>query len=215
MEHDEKQLPGSMKDRIMDATMNVVYEKKISGASLRGIAHEAGILPSNIQYYFRTKKELFVSLLTGVLAEIRAGRKGMLEQCGDALPDKLGVFFRQKADTIAHKKEYESIQFDFWVQGLADEDIHAYFRSSYEGWRNEIRQILEEHLPDLDPVLMQHVPYLMVSMMMGATMQYYIDDSLDLEQYFSTCLNVILGAISAPEASKKASGRTGRKRRKA
>ena len=52
MEHEERQLSNSMRDRIMEATMDVVYEKKISGTSLRGIANEAGILPSNIQYYF-------------------------------------------------------------------------------------------------------------------------------------------------------------------
>ena len=100
MEHEERQLSNSMRDRIMEATMDVVYEKKISGTSLRGIANEAGILPSNIQYYFRTKKELFVSLLTSVLSEIRAGRKEMLDQCGDTLADKLNVFFRQKRETI-------------------------------------------------------------------------------------------------------------------
>ena len=170
MEHEERQLSNSMRDRIMEATMDVVYEKKISGTSLRGIANEAGILPSNIQYYFRTKKELFVSLLTSVLSEIRAGRKEMLDQCGDTLADKLNVFFRQKRETISHKKKYEAIQVDFWVQGLADEDIHAYFRSSYEGWRRDIQAILEERCPDLDPVRKQYIPYLMVSMMLGAAM---------------------------------------------
>lgn len=195
MEHEERQLSNSMRDRIMEATMDVVYEKKISGTSLRGIANEAGILPSNIQYYFRTRKELFVSLLTSVLSEIRAGRKEMLDQCGDTLADKLNVFFRQKRETISHKKKYEAIQVDFWVQGLADEDIHAYFRSSYEGWRRDIQAILEERCPDLDPVRKQYIPYLMVSMMLGAAMQYYIEDSMDLDPYFSTCLEAVLRTI--------------------
>ena len=84
---------------------------------------------------------------------------------------------------------------DFWVQGLADEDIHSYFRSSYEGWRRDIQAILEERCPDLDPVRKQYIPYLMVSMMLGAAMQYYIEDSMDLDLYFSTCLEAVLRTI--------------------
>ena len=40
------------------------------------------------------------------------------------------------------------------------------------------------------------VAYIMVSMMMGASLQYYNNlDKLDLKQYFSTCLDMMLSWI--------------------
>lgn len=192
---------NSIDEKIMDATLRVVHEKKISGTSVRIIAKEAGVLPSSIQYYYRTKQELLVALLRSVLKTYLKERADLFDKAPQTLSDQLDVFFRQKKKVIENNRDLESVQFDFWVQNLIDETINEYFDDSYESWRENIRAVLDTFMPNLNPKLREHIPYIMLSMMQGATMQYYINDSLDLDEYFSICLDIILKMVrenSAP-----------------
>ena len=52
--------------KIMDAALDVVAEKSISGTRVHLIAERAGIVQSNLHYYFKTKEAIgfyFLDLL--------------------------------------------------------------------------------------------------------------------------------------------------------
>lgn len=183
-------------ERILDAALKVVARKTISGTRMQLIADEAQLLPSHIQYYFRTKNELMMALLEGVLQYFRDEREKMLKKSGATLRDKLYVFFRQKVKSLTGKKDYETVNVDFWVQNLVDKRINRQFRKNYEGWRGCVREVLETYVPDLEPELMEYIPYAMVSMMLGSTMQYYVQEGeMDLDAYFTVCLTLIMNTV--------------------
>lgn len=191
-------------ERILNAALKVVARKTISGTRMQLIADEAELLPSHIQYYFRTKNELMMALLEGVLQYFRDEREKMLKKSGATLGDKLYVFFRQKIKSLTGKKDYETVNVDFWVQNLVDKRINRQFRKNYEGWRGCVREVLESYLPDLEPELLEYIPYAMVSMMLGSTLQYYVQEGeMDLDAYFSVCLTLIMNTVeqgAAPAA---------------
>jgi AcrR family transcriptional regulator len=185
-------------DKIFEATQKVISQKTINGTRIHLIAKEAGLQPSNIQYYFKTKNDLFMALLETVLDYFRNERELLMIGSGPEFKDKLAVILEQKKRCILKKKDYEKIHIDFWVQSLIDKKINVRFRKNYETWRGSIRNVINLYMPDLDGDLKEYIPYAMVSMMLGATIQYYVqEDPFDLEIYFSTCLTMILSVIDS------------------
>lgn len=183
-------------ERILDAAAKVVAKKTISGTRMSLIAEEAELLPSNIQYYFRTKDELLTALLESVLHFFRTEREKMMKDSGPTLRDKLVVFFQQKMKCLTIKKDYEVVNIDFWAQNIVNKKMNRQFYDNYVNWRADIRDILLAYRPDIDSDMLEYLPHAMVSMMLGSTLQYYVqEDDMDLEKYFSVCLNLIMNTI--------------------
>jgi len=189
---------NAVKTAIMDATKKVVYEKKISGTSIRSIAKEAGVLSSHIQYYYATKHNLLDSLLIKTFQQLIDDRNARLGDCDASLAGKLGAIIGLKKSNLKNKTT-ESILFDFWIQSLIDDTFNKRYRDAYDSWRDDIRKILYEFHPDLDPEQAENLSYAMVSIMQGATLQYYINDSFDLEKYFSFCMDMMLSTLKSKQ----------------
>ena len=61
-------------DKILEATARQLMKKSLSGLRLRAIAEEAGVVNSNLHYYYKTKDELLEALLEDMQA-------ATVEQC--------------------------------------------------------------------------------------------------------------------------------------
>ena len=185
-------------EQILDAALKVVAKKTISGTRMHLIATQAGLLPSNIQYYFRTKDELLMALMESVLSFFRTEREAMLKDSKPTLRDKLDVFFQQKISSLTKKRNFETVNIDFWVQNTINRKMNRQFRANYEQWRQSIRDILLTYVPDLEPELLEYLPHAMVSMMLGSTIQYYVqEDEIDLDAYFSVCMTLIMNTVQS------------------
>ena len=53
-------------EKIMDAALKVVSQNTISGTRTAMIAEEAGMTPSNLHYYYKSKDEILNDLRTKV-----------------------------------------------------------------------------------------------------------------------------------------------------
>ena len=95
-----------------------------------------------------------------------------------------------------HKFDFAEI--DFWVQGKINNDIHKNFENNYSNWRAEIREILEEYCPKLSEKSKEYLPYALVSILEGATIQYFISKKdFNIDGYFDYCKEMMLGQIYA------------------
>ena len=56
-------------DKVLDAALQIVKEKTISGTRMHLIAEEANMVQSNVHYYFKTKNDLMIALQKKVLNE--------------------------------------------------------------------------------------------------------------------------------------------------
>jgi TetR/AcrR family transcriptional regulator len=74
--------------------------------------------------------------------------------------------------------------------------VRRNFQRNFNIWRGDIRKILDKGGYQVDEKKARMLPYLMVSLMMGASMQYLIDEgSFDLDDYFTAAEMLILDAI--------------------
>ncbi len=184
-------------EKILDAALEVVIEKTICGTRMHLIAERANMVQSNLHYYYKTKNDLMLALQKKVLKRCLEIRERLKAEAKNTLEDQLEVFIKQKLEFIVNEQEYDFAEIDFWVQGHINPDIQAAFAASFEGWRKEIGAMLDKYEPGLPKQKREYLPYLIVSALEGASIQYLIDKGrFDLEEYFQFCKSIIIKEIN-------------------
>ena len=103
-------------------------------------------------------------------------------------------FFEQKKNDIINNKKLDCAQIDYWVQGTVNEEIRGKFQNTFNIWRSSISDVLNkgEFKVGIDEKYRDMLPFTIVSLMLGASMQYLIDEGkFDLEEYFDVAENII------------------------
>lgn len=187
--------------KILDATLEVIAREKISGTRMHLIAKEAEMTQSNLHYYFPTKNDLLIALLDDIQQWFSANRQKVIDPANRSLAENLAAIFAEKQDVILNNKKLDYVQFDYWVQGTVNPEVRATFRKTFNIWRHDIAAIVARTgAADGDAAPRKMLPFLMVSLMMGASMQYLIDEGqFDLDEYFTAARNMILSLIGDAE----------------
>ncbi len=191
-------MPKDVSKKILDATLEVIAREKISGTRMHLIAQEAHMTQSNLHYYFPTKKDLLIALLNDIQHWFSANRQKVVDFQKRSFRENLHAIFREKKDVILHNKKLDYVQFDYWVQGTVDAEVQATFQQTFETWRKDIQKIISQYGEDSskDSEHQKMIPYLMVSLMMGASMQYLIDEEgFDLDEYFKAAESSIVSLL--------------------
>ncbi|MEL7610768.1 MAG: TetR/AcrR family transcriptional regulator [Bacillota bacterium] len=182
---------NSREDQILEATMDIIAEKTISGTGMRQIADRVGIAQSNVHYYFKSKEDLLLAVQKRVLERFVDQRKDQLEDEGNDLSSKLDVIFRQKEDILTNTPKYEYVQQDLWLRAHVNEATKANVKRNYRMWRGDVEKILEAHA-GLDKAKRHMLSLLTISLLEGMMLQYLADEELDLAAYMDFCKRLIL-----------------------
>lgn len=184
-------------EKILDAALDVVIEKTICGTRMHLIAERAGMVQSNLHYYYKTKNDLMLALQKKVLKRCLEIRDCLKKDAKNTLESQLDIFIRQKLEFIVNEQEYDYAELDFWVQGHINSEMQEAFASSFDGWRKEIGEMLDEYEPDLPEQKREYLPYLIVSVLEGASIQYLIHQgSFKIDEYFNFCKSIIVKTIN-------------------
>jgi AcrR family transcriptional regulator len=191
--HDRDEL--SSRESILEAAMQVIAEKKISGTRMREIARKAQISTGTLHYHFSTKEKLLRSLLDEMDRIFNEERAIQISEMDLDHPSKLSWFLDQEKQLLEDRRELAEVFIDFWGHGLKAPQIKSQIMRMYERWREDIQATLKDGMisDTNDFSSLAVVPSLMVSLMEGAALQYLIDDSaFDLEVYFSAANEMVL-----------------------
>jgi AcrR family transcriptional regulator len=184
--------------KILDAAFEIVAQNKISGTRMHLIAKEAGLVQSNLHYYYPTKNDLMIALLDSIQERFTEKRMSSVDLEKKSFVENLQGLFYEKKDDIQNHKKIDYVQFDFWVQGTADPEIKEKFKNAFDIWIKNITEVLKKN-PDFEAnksVQYKMLPHLIVSIMMGASMQYLIDEGkFNLDDYFTAAEEMILNFL--------------------
>jgi hypothetical protein len=109
--------------------------------------------------------------------------------------ENLSGLFKEKRDVIINDKKIDYAQFDYWVQGTVNPEIRSKFEKTFDEWRTDINGVLQESksYSETDPKYLDMLPFIIVSLMMGASMQYLIDEGkFDIDEYFNVAKKMII-----------------------
>jgi TetR/AcrR family transcriptional regulator len=190
--------------KILAATLEVIAKEKISGTRMHLIAKEADMTQSNLHYYFPTKNDLLIALLDDIQGWFSENRKHGVDLENQSFPENLHAIFAEKADVILHNKKLYYVQFDYWVQGTVDPVVKSTFQRTFDTWRQDIQALLSkgDFPTGQNAKYQQMAPFLMVSLMMGASMQYLIDEGkFNLDEYFAMAEKMILNLLDEEKAN--------------
>lgn len=191
-------MPKDISRKILDATMEVIAREKISGTRMHLIAKEAGMTQSNLHYYFPTKNDLLIAILDEIQNCFSRIRMGTINVENKSFNENLHGLFEEKKDVILNNKKLDYLQFDYWVQGTVNPEVQASFQKNFDIWRNNIKEVLSKN-PYSSGKDLKHsdmLPFIMVSLMIGASMQYLIDEGkFDLDEYFIAAEKLVLNLL--------------------
>lgn len=181
--------------KILEATLETIAREKISGTRMHLIAKEAEMSQSNLHYYYPTKNELLIALLDEIQERFSQKRMESVDLKNKSFEENLRGLFEEKRDVIINEKKIDYAQFDYWVQGTVNPEIRSKFQKTFDEWREDIGEVLQksESYNEKDVKYKEMFPYIIVSLMMGASMQYLIDEGkFDLEEYFEVCKRLVM-----------------------
>lgn len=182
-----------MEETILSAAFEVVDRETLAGTRMRLIAEEAGVVQSNLHYYFKTKRDLLLALLRYIQKNFSEKREAVLAQRSDDLKDKLSGFFEQKKQIIQDEPQYDRTQFDYWCMGRVDTEINEEFYQSYQIWRKHIAETVRLYDPAVEPEEADLLAHVMVSMMMGESLQVLNSKlAVDLDLYATLCCDMLM-----------------------
>ncbi|MEG1254522.1 TetR/AcrR family transcriptional regulator [Clostridium sp.] len=180
--------------KILKAALEVVSKEKISGTRMHIIAKEAKMSQANLHYHFSTKNDIMIALLNSIQEEFSKSRKNYIDSSEKNFHKNIKGFFNQKKDDILINKKMEYAQIDYWVQGTVNEEIRDIFQNTFNIWRESIEGILPKvDNKEIDEKSINNLPYIMVSLMLGASLQYLIDEEkFNLDDYFQVAEQMVL-----------------------
>lgn len=190
-------MPKDIEKKILDAAMEVVAKEKISGTRMHIIAKEAQMSQANLHYHFSSKNDIMIALLDSLQERFSEDRKNYIDEENKSTIENIRGFFEQKRNDIVNNKKLDYAQFDYWVQGTVNEEIKTKFQNTFNIWRESIYDVLKsgEKKGQIDVRNLEMMPYIIVSLMLGASLQYLIDEeSFNLDEYFKASEQLIFGS---------------------
>ena len=181
--------------KILDATLEVIAREKISGTRMHLIAKEAGMIQSNLHYYYPTKNDLLIALLDDLQDKFSTNRRKVVNLEEQSFLENFQAILAEKKADILQNQKLDYVQFDYWVQGTVNPEIRATLQKTFDIWRNDIAKVFAQGRLESEQArkVLPMLPYLMVSLMMGASMQYLIaEGQFDLDAYFDIAGQAIL-----------------------
>lgn len=130
------------KQKIIDAAKRVITKSGIPGATMRGIAEEAGISTGAIYHYYKSKDEILYDVMdsnpaasTRIAKESVTGEKTCAELV-DAICDSVLQHFA--------KEDENRLQFYLAQEAMmGNEELKAKFKKKYSEWSESIELLIQ------------------------------------------------------------------------
>ncbi len=193
----------NIEEKIMKAALEVINDATIDGLRMHLVAHRAGMGQSTLHYYFKTRQDLLLATLLYLEKNINSLQEEVLFASSVDLKSRLKSFFETRLKVIQEFPQYDHAQVDFWCQSHVDARIKEVYKSNIKKWNSSIAQIILEHSHHLPEQTAHTAARMMVSMMLGATLQYLNGQGrIDLNRYFDACLEFTLHYLDQAESKK-------------
>lgn len=130
---------------LADAAARVIAREGIDGASLRGVAAEAGWTTGTLVHYFASKRELLAFTLETSLAQRRTKHGDRTSATADQI---LRSMLFNALPTTASSRLHWIVTLAFAAQASADPELATIQRDAYLSFRSSVVTLLRD-IPDI------------------------------------------------------------------
>ncbi len=131
------------RQQIMQAALACFARKGYHKTTMDDIVAESGLSKGTLYWYFKSKDELFFSLVNSFFLEMQQDLDAIFEQPSSAT-EKLRTLAYEFARSYEEVAEFLNVFFEFWMQGTLNEQLNQLFHSMLSQYRGIIAGIIEE-----------------------------------------------------------------------
>ena len=128
----------SRKNQILDAALEVVVEKGYADCRMDDIVETSGLSKGTIYWYYKSKKEVFLSLINHWVNKFGVTLNHIVEEDLSA-SDQLHELFAFFLDIYENKPDVLKAELEFWALASRDSD----FRKKTQAVYHELLELIE------------------------------------------------------------------------
>jgi AcrR family transcriptional regulator len=187
------------RQQIMEAALACFSRKGYHKTTMDDIVTESGLSKGTLYWYFKSKDELFFSLVTAFFLEMRQDIDAILAQYTSA-PDKLRALTDGFTGFFDEMGEFLNVFFEFWMQSALNEQLNQLFHSMLSQYRGAIAGIIEEGIEagEFKTVDASHLAVTVMAAYDGLWFyKMLMPDEIDLGQASQAFIETLLGGLAA------------------
>jgi len=153
-----------MKERILEAAIDLFFKAGFVKASIRDIAQKVGIAKSSVYEHFKSKDDILYQIIIDLNAFIMRELKQVAGRYENPLESLRAMIFWQVCVTTEKRKEvkiYIEEQYQL-PPGLRKKALNGH-RQVYKLYYNKISEIPQELLPDMNRIAMTFANFGMIN----------------------------------------------------
>jgi AcrR family transcriptional regulator len=134
--------------RILEAAKEVFLAEGYSAVSMRRIARDACISPSNLNYYYASKDDLIADLLQGIIGAYLEEFDSLRHDAGTSPEDQFRAVLGFVIDDLADRQTTLFFP-ELWALANRSERTTAQMEDLYSQYRHVIAEVIAEINPEL------------------------------------------------------------------
>jgi AcrR family transcriptional regulator len=182
---------------IMQAALACFARKGYHLTTMDDIAQESGLSKGSLYWYFKSKKELFLSIFEAYFRQMETAVQPILEVTLSP-SEKLHALAEMLVDIMAEAQSFVGVMIDFWSQTRHEEDINQLVRQIYEPYYQGLAAIIEEGIQqgEFRSVNAAHLASLLMAVYDGLMMQWLVmPEWVDWAGQTETLLDTLLEGL--------------------
>jgi TetR/AcrR family transcriptional regulator, transcriptional repressor of bet genes len=164
------------REQLLDAFFRCAVREGLHNASIRKIAHEAGVPPSVLHHYFVDREEMIEELVVITAQRHTDNFNNEIVKITDPRTRlEIAVDFLFKPPMINDKSG--SLFYDFWSEAQRNERVRQSFAEVYAGFRDTIIELMLEIglAKGLDPAETNNIASVIIAIYEGTVIQWDLD----------------------------------------
>jgi AcrR family transcriptional regulator len=129
------------KQRILDATLELLVERGYAATSTRAVAERADTQLSLVHYHFGGKQQLLAAVLERENEQLLERQHRLYAEPGP-LSEKWRTACGYLGEDV--RSGYVRALWELWAAGLADPELAARWRSAMFGWRSLVESVFTD-----------------------------------------------------------------------
>lgn len=190
-------LAAERKTQIINATIECIARFGYHNFSMQDVAKVADVSKGIIHYYFLNKEDLMMAVLERVAGDIEGVLAGTSDQAANPV-ERLKSIIKICFRIVQEKKEYYSINIDFWTQINQKEKVRQAVAKHYTKFRHALATVIQDGITAgvFKPGDTNETASFIIAIVDGMGLQWLFDNNVfNYAEVTQKCEDMILGYI--------------------
>ncbi len=136
------------KQQILTAAIACFGRQGYHLTTMDDIAAEAGLSKGSLYWYFKGKKELFISLFRGIMGQFGVAWEAIIADANSSATEKILTTLSLFRGEFKDFASFFGVMMEAWAQTLHDEDVVELLGEFYQPYIQMMTQIIEQGVAD-------------------------------------------------------------------